>query len=128
DGPAVLTRTRFAFRGRPDLIEAGRGLYGRSFKWTAGVKALALLLVRTAADARQPALDVRDCSLVEPYVLQGHRRSPAAALNDALSKGTRWTFDMFGAAGNLPLLRDLVQRRNPDFNTDKGSPVELWLD
>jgi hypothetical protein len=130
DVPAVLARTRFKFREGGIPIAAERGLYGSSFKWTAGVKALSVLLLRTVAETLRRSLAPLATADDDPaYVLRGSRRTPAASLNDALTKQHAWVFDMFGKASpEMPLLKDLVQRRNPDFNTDASAPVELWLD
>lgn len=112
-----------------DPIEIRRGLYGKTFKWTAGLKALSILLLRTVAqEILKSSVPPEGSASQSAYILQGRRRSPAASLNDALTKNHAWIFDMFGGTSpNMPMLKELVRRRNPDFHTDEAAPVELWL-
>ena len=129
NGRVSLNRTQFTFRETMGPIEIRRGLYGKTFKWTAGLKALSILLLRTVAqEVLKSSVPAEGEASETAYILQGRRRSPAASLNDALTKNHAWIFDMFGGTTpKMPLLKELVRRRNPDFHTDEAAPVELWL-
>lgn len=82
------------------------GAYGASFdsyatfQWTSAVKALTVLLLRTAAN--------------RGALLEGRRGSLAASLDQALEKQTGWLSDIFGSdVKGEPLARRVIQRSNP---------------
>lgn len=88
-----------------------------TFQWTAGVKALAELLLGTAQRGNHP----------QPYFsISGEDGSPAASLDYAISKPTSWIVDMFGrteAGGTVAGL--VIKRRNPERKLP--GPVELTV-
>lgn len=78
-----------------------------SFQWTRGVKALALLMLRSIHHARS------DSTTPVPMLIGG-RESLAASLDYAIDKRPLWLIDMFGidSLGN-PLVPRILKRTNP---------------
>src|SRR5262245_44833171 len=83
--PLYPPGVRRAVRGKDEGPSEDHG----TFQWSAVVKVLAVYLLRCAAWGRGNRL-------TSIPSLEGMRSSPAASLNDALSKGTCWIHDMFG--------------------------------
>lgn len=120
---AELIETSFLHWQARAEVRARLGSYGRSFKWTAAVQALAYHLLHCAACGRRGG----NGNGTLP-VLEGQRPSLAASLNDALTARPRWVTDMFGEANGRPVLLRLINRWNADFNTAPRAPVRLWLE
>ena len=86
-----------------------------NFPWSSGVKAMVILflryrLFRNGAAAR----------------LRGGARSPAAALDSALSKVPAWLLDVLGYdASGTPFARRLFRRVNPERK--RPGPVEILV-
>lgn len=84
-----------------------------SFQWTAAVKALSLLIVKTALSP--------DNALVK-----GDDHSLAASLDYAISKQPMWLTEMFGSDSNgVSLSRRLILRTNPERK--RPGPVTLGI-
>ena len=99
-------------RGRQ--VAAGIG----SFQWTHAVQGLCLLLLGAKSRLVESGGEVGD--------LVGHRDSPGASLDYALSKGPRWLFEMFGSdARGRPYATSLLHRINP--NRKGPGPVIFFL-
>jgi len=106
-----------AFRGRTPDVFPGAG----TFQWSAAVRALALLLLETAAWAE----DSEKNSKEQPR-LEGERGSAALSLDYALSKQPVWLLDMFGVARNgEATARRVFNRINPERK--RPGPVVLSL-
>ena len=121
-----LQRTSFHRSDRKKPLKATRGAYTGNFKWSSGVKSLMLLLVRSVAVSLRAQMS-ENGSASRLYFLQGGRPSPAASLNDVLTKRPHWIYDIFGTAeGELPLLENLILRQNRDFFAPEDD-VSLWL-
>jgi hypothetical protein len=91
------------------------------FRWSKGVQALTILLLRHAAWGRRCERD--QCA--EPPALEGVRQTPAATLNDALSQIPAWMEEIFGQDPPLTHLHYLVSWKNRDFKTIQGGPVKI---
>ncbi|MCB0318173.1 MAG: hypothetical protein KDD56_05405 [Bdellovibrionales bacterium] len=88
-----------------------------TFPWSAGVKALCLLILRTK---RQSS----DCNLFPS--LEGLAGSPAASLDYAISKQPQWLLDMFGVNKfGKALIKQLIQRENPERK--RPGPVRVYF-
>ena len=84
-----------------------------SFQWTNAVKALALLMVRTALKPTEA-------------VLRGDAHSLAASLDYAISKQPLWLLEMFGSdQRGACLIRRMVLRANPERK--RPGPVTLGV-
>jgi hypothetical protein len=97
----------------------------KQFWWTGAVQALAFFLVTCKArHLRRGAAGGCACDLK----LEGPRPSPAASINDLMTKWNKvkWPANIFGKAGDLPPLWDLIERENGDF-LDRARPVVLHL-
>ena len=82
-----------------------------SFQWTAAVKALGVLLVQTALNPKNGAM-------------QGHTGSLAASLDYALSKQPIWLSEMFGCDKHgISFARRMILRTNPERK--RPGPVVL---
>jgi hypothetical protein len=82
-----------------------------SFQWTAAVKGLSLLSVRTVAQIKEP-------------LIQGCSGSLAASLDYAISKQPMWLTEMFGCdQSGISLLRRMILRTNPERK--RPGPVVL---
>jgi hypothetical protein len=118
-----LQRVNVRSAGGELLHSAVRGQYlsadaQYSFVWTAGVHALALLLLKAAVE--------QSASSPELPRLWGERGSPATALDYALSKNPAWIADICGRGkSGRALLSDLIGVRNP--NGKRPGPVEVFL-
>ncbi len=120
----VLGKDRQLRAVRGDDVGASSDAAG-SFKWTSAVKALAVLLLRSAAWGRR-CPDEREDKIP---VVEGWHGSPAASLNYAISKSTSWLGGMFGTdANDRSNIVFLINRSNPDFKTLPGEPVVLCVD
>lgn len=103
-----------AFRGRTTPVNALAG----TFQWSPAVRALASLMLRTAAWAgEEPPLPLQP-------ILEGEGGTPASSLDYALGKQPVWLRDMFGVdrEGNT-LARRLIRRSNPERR--RPGPVSL---
>lgn len=119
--PAKLSQTTFQRAHALEPIKAKRGSYGRSFKWSSAVKALAILGLRSAAQHYRTHSE-------DPYRMRGFRPSPAASLNDAITKHQHWLTDLFCEHPDADYAVDqILSRKNADFNTDRDAPVEVWF-
>lgn len=123
DSEPELSRTRFEHPILADKREAIRGNtggalpLGNTFKWTNAVRALSVLLLRSAGD---PAAGE------QLYTLSGCRGSLAASLDYAISKEPNWLLDMFGQDLNgSAVARRLFTRTNPERK--RAGPVILAL-
>lgn len=129
DGPVQLRRTTFQHRDLAQPLRAERGAYDGTFKWSSGVKSMMLFLLRSAAEALRHRQQQPPPEDIQPYVLEGKRPSPAASLNDVLTKTPAWVYDVFGTTdGGLPFVSEVVKRQNPDFSSQPRGDVSLWLD
>lgn len=103
------TGIRVSVRGKTSgpLREAG------SFQWTAAVKGLALLIVRT-------------CACQEGTLLMGEKDSLASSLDYAISKQPIWLTEMFGCdAQGSSLAKRMILRTNPERK--RPGPVILGV-
>ena len=95
-----------------------------NFRWSSGVRALALLMIRHAL-----VLDKRrngGKELCEPAAIEGGEHSLAASLDYALSKQPLWLQDMFGVSPQGGQLARLLFRRiNPDRK--RPGPVVIFI-
>lgn len=112
-----LTEVRFQESVRSDPRQTVRGKTSGavrcigSFQWTSAVKALSVLIVKTAMGP-------------EGAVLQGCSGSLAASLDYALSKQPAWLSEMFGCdAEGISFARRLILRTNPERK--RPGPVVL---
>ena len=102
---SVRGKTEGAFRG------AG------TFQWTAAVKGLVVLAIRTAVSAMKPD---------RPPFLEGEGDSLASSFDYAISKGPAWLTDMFGIERNGDVLaKRLFRRSNP--NRKRPGPVAISI-
>ena len=114
----LLPREMVTVRGTNALSRSG------TFRWSAGVRALALLLVRQALTLSETC-EGRSTDAV-PVSLEGEDYSLAASLDYALSKHPLWVLDMFGMSNNGSAISKLLFRRvNPDRK--RGGPVVVFL-
>ncbi len=114
-----LFQVSFAHPLLEDERSSARGKDSRfCFQWSQGVRALALLTVRTALSATDPcAADV---------ALSGEGNSLAASLDYAITKQPRWIEDMFGLdARGRSLVRRIIKRSNPERKRE--GPVTLTV-
>jgi len=92
------------------------------FRWTDGVKALCVLLLRSAAQARKIQTEQ-----FEPPVIQGERGTLAGTLNNLISKPANWSFNVFGEGrDNKPLLFRYIIHKNADFKS--GPTTTIYWD
>lgn len=125
-----LTLNRASFR-HPLLQEERVTIRGASaphafgnFRWSSGVRAVALLLVKQAVvlDRRRNGNDAP----FDPAAIEGHEHSVAASLDYALSKQPLWLQDMFGvSAQGVQISRLLFRRVNPDRK--RPGPVIIFI-
>jgi hypothetical protein len=88
-----------------------------SFRWTRGVIALSVLLLRTALSHRDNSCEA---------TIQGEAGSLAAALDRALCAEPVWIREVFGAnTRGDPLSRKIFRRSNPGRRC--GGPVTISL-
>jgi hypothetical protein len=107
----LLSAERVAVRGKM----AGAIFESGTFQWTKGVQALARLLIAALAASGAGDAD-----------LGGTRGSLAAALDEAVHKGSLWLIDMFGMDGSgVALAKRLLLRSNPGLR--RPGPVCLSL-
>lgn len=107
---SLLAEPRCSVRGKSEGAWAGCG----NFQWTAGVRALALLLLREKA---------RVC---DGPVLLGGAGSAASSLDYAISKQPLWLIDMFGLDRNGScLIRHILARTNPERK--RGGSVAISI-
>ena len=129
DGTAVtLSKTRFRHPLLKQELVTVRGStapgMAGNFRWSSGVRGLALLLVKHAvvaeigtkgAVARGPAAG-----------LEGANGSLAASLDYAISKQPRWLDDMFGTTPQgVSISKHLFRRINPDRK--RPGPVTVFI-
>lgn len=109
----LLKAPRQAVRGRmpSGLSEAG------TFQWTSAVRALSVLLLKSAAFQRGAEVNA---------VLEGNCGSLASSLDFSLTKLPNWHVDIFGLDGRgNPLVRRLIYREN--IGLKRAGPVLLRL-
>ena len=111
-----LERTVFCHDILPKPISAVRGATGgafgeaRTFRWSAALQALVVLLLRSAATGKSPSV-----SGIGPAVVKGGDRSLAASLDYALSKQPNWVLDVFGVlTDGTAVARRMFRRTNPE--------------
>lgn len=95
-----------------------------NFKWSNGVRALSVLLLRHA----QLLLSVRSEAQLrtEPATIEGNENSLATSLDYALSKQPIWLQDMFGSTRQgTSIAKLLFQRINPDRK--RPGPVVVFI-
>ena len=109
----LLDQSILSVRGK----SSGAFQASSSFQWTSGVKALALLIVRTKLQLSDYSPDA---------TLYGDYGSAAMALDSSLGKMPCWIEEMFGSdAQNRPCARRLFRRSNP--NRKLKGPVGVAL-
>lgn len=114
----LLLREAIAIRGSVAPNNCG------NFRWSAGVKALTLLLVRHALLVESERLENR--SFHTTASIEGEDNSPAASLDYALSKQPLWLRDMFGiSAHGVPIAKFIFRRINPDRK--RPGPVVIFI-
>ena len=92
---------------------------GGSFPWSAAVKALSILCLKTAADTQRKSVPGRQI----PH-LMGKRGSAAASLDYALSKQPQWLANMFGTDSHgTSLARRFLWRTNTEMK--RPGPVTV---
>jgi hypothetical protein len=98
--------------------------HGGVFRWSSGVRGLALLLTRQAviSDARRAGIFKGRA----PALIEGGTDSLAASLDSAIGKQPLWLQDMFGATPQgLPISKFLFRRMNPDRK--RPGPVTIFI-
>ena len=114
----LLLREAIAVRGSVAPNNCG------NFRWSAGVKALTLLLVRHALLVESERLENRPSDTSAS--VEGEDNSPAASLDYALSKQPLWLRDMFGiSAHGIPIAKLIFRRINPDRK--RPGPVVIFI-
>lgn len=97
----------------------GGGEVSGSFPWSAGVRALCILLLRTVAAGLEGDTDAT-------IRLSGRRATPAIALDSALAKVPRWITEIFGCdRDGVPIARRIITRINPEAR--RPGPVILTV-
>lgn len=95
-----------------------------NFRWSNGVRAVSLLLVRHAVQRLKGGS--HELLRQEPALLEGYDSSLAASLDYALSKQPLWLHDMFGRTPQgKPVSRLLFGRINPDRK--RPGPVMVFV-
>lgn len=108
-----LPGPRLCVRGKAE----GAHLHAGSFQWTSAVRAMAILICRSAGMKRRGE---------HPTPLVGGRGTPASSLDYAMAKNTQWLSDTFGAdAGGNELWPAFFRRSNP--NRKRGGPAGVLL-
>ena len=114
----LLLREAIAIRGNVATNNCG------NFRWSAGVKALTLLLARQALLVESERLENGSCDT--SAFIEGENKSPAASLDYALSKQPIWLGDMFGiSAHGVPISKLIFRRINPDRK--RPGPVVIFI-
>jgi hypothetical protein len=114
----LLLRETIAIRGSVAPNNCG------NFRWSAGVKALTLLLARQALLVESERLENRSSDTSAS--IEGENKSPAASLDYALSKQPIWLRDMFGiSAHGVPISKLIFRRINPDRR--RPGPVVIFM-
>ena len=95
-----------------------------NFRWSHGVRALSLLLVRQAIQRLKESS--HDRLRTEPVLIEGDDSSLAASLDYALSKQPLWLQEMFGRTPQgKPISKLLFRRINPDRK--RPGPVTVFI-
>ena len=114
----LLVREAIAIRGTVAPNNCG------NFRWSAGVRALTLLLVRQALLDESEKLENKAADTSAS--IEGEDNSPAASLDYALSKQPLWLRDMFGiSAQGVPVSKLIFRRINPDRK--RPGPVVIFI-
>ena len=114
----LLLREAIAIRGSVAPNNCG------NFRWSAGVRALTLLLVRQALLVQSERIENRSSDTSAS--IEGEDNSPAASLDYALSKQPIWLRDMFGiSAHGVPISKLIFRRINPDRK--RPGPVVIFI-
>lgn len=123
-----LNRTTFTHPLLPQDLVTVRGATAPpgigNFRWSNGVRALSVLLVRHAL----LLVTVRSQAELsaEPATIEGTETSLAASLDYALSKQPVWLQDMFGnTRQGTSIAKLLIRRINPDRK--RSGPVVLFI-
>lgn len=127
EGDVRLLRTTFTNAGRTLTSSQGKGItrepgVGGAFQWSAAVKAMSLLFVRTAIAYR-----TREGT---PDTLSGTSRSWAASLDMAIAKGAdvSWLAEIFGTQSDGDTVaKKLFVRTNSHRRTAPSEPVVIRL-
>ena len=107
--------------GAPQVAIRGGGGSTDSFRWSAGVHSLSILMVRSLVWGELAKFHAGSMA-----ALVGGRGSPALSLDYAISKKPAWLSQMFGSDLNGdPLLRRLLHRINPELK--RPGPVVIYL-
>jgi hypothetical protein len=108
-----LQRSQLSVRGKGE----GAHLQAGSFQWTSAVRAMAILLCRSAAVSQRGQ---------SPVPLIGAAGTPASTLDYSMAKNTQWLADSFGcdSRGNV-LWPAFFRRSNP--NRKRGGPAAILL-
>ena len=118
-----LWMTKFSVSSVGPEIKSTRGDFASvssesSFRWTAAVKALSLLIIRHVLYSKSSFSDLN--------ILVGDKGSQAASLDYAIAKQPGWILDMFGKdSEGFPLIKKLVQRSNPERK--RPGPVSMSI-
>lgn len=124
----TLNQTRFSHPLLGRHLVAIRGAtapeHVGTFRWSSGVRALALLLTKQAVVSegrRNGTMNGHD-----PAAIHGGDNSLAASLDYAISKQPLWLQDMFGTSPQgTPLSKLLFRRMNPDRK--RPGPVTVFI-
>lgn len=124
----ALNQTFFKHPLLPQEITTVRGAAAPqrvgNFRWSHGVRALSLLLVRQAL--RRLATPSEEHLRSEAVSIEGKDASLAASLDYALSKQPLWLQDMFGKTPQGKSISKLLFRRiNPDRK--RPGPVTIFI-
>jgi hypothetical protein len=95
-----------------------------NFRWSSGVRGLALLLVKHAIAAE---CGTKGAAAGHPSAgIEGDEGSLAASLDYAISKQPRWLDEMFGTTPQgVPISKLLFRRINPDRK--RPGPVTVFI-
>lgn len=129
DGTAVtLSKTRFRHPLLKQELVTVRGStapgMAGNFRWSSGVRGLALLLVKHAVAAE---IGAKGAAAGGPSAgIEGDEGSLAASLDYAISKQPRWIDEMFGTTPQgVPISKLLFRRINPDRK--RPGPVTVFI-
>lgn len=115
---SLLGRRLISVRGSTAPPDVG------TFRWSSGVRGLALLLTRQAIVVR--ARRNGEGNGHHPASIEGNADSLAASLDYAISKQPLWLQDMFGSTPQGTAISKLVFRRmNPDRK--RPGPVTVFI-
>lgn len=129
DGTTVtLSKTRFRHPLLKQELVTVRGAtapgMAGNFRWSSGVRGLALLLVKHALAGE---MGTKGGAAGGPSAgIEGDEGSLAASLDYAISKQPRWLDEMFGSTPQgVPISKLLFRRINPDRK--RPGPVTVFI-